>query len=112
MIDNTECLGCVRMEYDDCPTATLYDGTIVCTYCDQWRLETLAKYLLTLPAGKRNNELAQMDKKLAIRLKARMENLNNVSSFCPRSPAIQGGEDVKLEILERTITQWTRSRLQ
>lgn len=37
------CLGCSRLEVPDAPTVTLLTGAVVCTWCDAWRAETLAR---------------------------------------------------------------------
>lgn len=72
MIDSTECLGCQRCE--DGPTATLHDGTVVCTSCEQWRRECEARYLLDMPLGPRRKALVARGEKRGPKVLAQLKN--------------------------------------
>jgi len=40
------CLGCQRCE--DGPMVTLIDGSQVCNYCEEWRVECEARHVLSI----------------------------------------------------------------
>lgn len=58
----TECLGCQRLENND-QCVTLASGTVVCTYCPAWLIETEARELLAMPKAKRIEELRKRELK-------------------------------------------------
>jgi len=56
------CLGCSRCE--DGPVVTLHDGRVVCSYCEDFKQECLARHVLALPTiQERRQFLADWERK-------------------------------------------------
>ena len=50
----SECLGCQRCA--DGPVVTLYDGRVVCDFCEDWRAECEARFVLSMPDKMKRRE--------------------------------------------------------
>jgi len=55
------CLGCQRLENEDVKMVRLVTGKMVCNYCDDYKIECLARSLFKYPLKERRLRIGKLE---------------------------------------------------